>query len=1191
MNVSGLLGWFNALEPYRILRADLASGEMPPPLGLLRAARPALLAALARDLKRPMLVVAGSVERAKALAHSLRDWSPAPEYILRFPEPLALFYECTPWTDEVIVGRLRVLAALQSQSANSQPLDYAQDGFAIRNSQLIIASARALMQRTLPLHQFRTSIREFRVGQTLDPERALGRWAGLGYEPVSVVEAPGQFSHRGGILDIFPPADPLPVRIELFGSQIESLRRFDPTTQRSRERVESVTIMPAREALPCHGPRTAGHITAQLARDRSAEPSPRAHAEGRSRRSLPADVRAELEAHRQGLAAAAPFPGVEFYLPYFHTDSATLLDYLPPEALLVVDDPQELVDAWAGLEEEAVDLRLAAEEAGTLPPDYPLPYVTWDEWSERLIDRPILTLGYGEEGTASRLADCFIPGPHFGGQLKPVLQHIHTAQARDGQVVVVSRQARRLAELWGVGRDYVPPLGELRQPPQAPLTFVHGSLAEGWILRGADLGRSFASIHLLTDAEIFGWRRPEPRRPPHRRTVAPESYFSDLTPGDFVVHTEYGIGIFRGLVTRAMEGVEREYLLVEYGDSDRLYVPIHQADRLSRYIGADDRPPRLNRLGTTEWQTVKKRARRAAEDVARELLGLYAARELAAGHAFSPDTPWQAELEAGFPYFETEDQLRAIAEVKADMERPKPMDRLVCGDVGYGKTEVALRAAFKAVLDGKQVVVLVPTTVLAQQHYATFRQRLAPFPIEVEMLSRFRSRAQQGKILERLLTGQVDIVIGTHRLLQKDVAFADLGLLVIDEEQRFGVTHKERLKRMRTEVDVLTMTATPIPRTLYMALTGVRDISTIETPPEERLPVTTYVGEYDAQLVRRAILRELERGGQVFYVHNRVQTIETVRQRLERLLPEATLAVAHGQMREADLERVMLRFVAGEIDVLLCTSIIESGLDIPNANTLVVERADRFGLAQLYQLRGRVGRGAQRAYAYFFHTRLSRLTPRARQRLETIREAADLGAGYTIAMRDLEIRGAGDILGTRQSGHIAAVGFDLYTRLLARAVQELRAQREGQPLPPEPLGSIRIDLPIPVRLPEDYVPDVRLRLQMYRRLAQLSSMEQIDEMERELADRFGPPPPAAQNLMYQLRLKALAREAGVGTIGVENGRLVLRSGGGDYPERGRLQRVLGERAVVGRREIWLPRERGWREELVAVLEVMARTAG
>jgi len=1157
VTVSGLLEALDLLAPYRALREDLRRGEQAPTLGLMRAARPALVAALLHDLQCPALIVAGTVERAKVLTHSLRDWSPTPESVLQFAEPLTLFYERAPWTEEVIAGRLQVLSAFQFP-VSSRPL-------------MVVASVRALMQPTLPLHQFRASIREFCLGQILDPEQTLGHWAGLGYEPVSVVETPGQFSHRGGILDIFPPSDSLPVRIELFGSQIESLRRFDPATQRSQKRVESVTITPAREALPRHGPRVARYVAAQLEHEQLA------------------DVRAELDAHYQGLMAAAPFPGLEFYTPYFYTQAGLLLDYLPSDALLIVDDPIQLSETWADMEEEAISLRAAAEEAGVLPPDFPLPYVTWDEWSERLTDYSRLILSHGEEGAPSRLADCFVPGPHFGGQLKAVLDHIHAAQSSGGRVVVVSQQARRLAELWGAEHD-PRSLQELDGSPRDDLIFVQETLAEGWILRGVDLGQSFTSLHLLTDAEIFGWRRPEPRRSTRRRKVAPEAFFSDLTPGDFVVHVEHGIGIFRGLVTRAMEGIEREYLMVEYGDSDRLYVPIHQADRLGRYVGADDRPPRLHRLGTTEWQTTKERAKRAAEEVARELLDLYAARELAQGHAFSPDTPWQAELEAGFPYFETEDQLRAIQSVKEDMEKLKPMDRLICGDVGYGKTEVALRAAFKAVMDGKQVAVLVPTTVLAQQHYVTFGQRLAPFPVEVEMLSRFRSRSEQRKILERLLTGQVDIVIGTHRLLQKDIAFADLGLLIVDEEQRFGVTHKERLKQMRTEVDVLTMTATPIPRTLYMALTGVRDISTIETPPEERLPVTTYVGVYDAQLVRRAILRELERAGQVFYVHNRVQTIQAVRRRLEKLVPEATFAVGHGQMREADLERVMLRFVSGEIDVLVCTSIIESGLDIPNANTLVVERADWFGLAQLYQLRGRVGRGAQRAYAYFFHNRLSRLTLEARQRLETMQEATDLGAGYTIAMRDLEIRGAGDILGTRQSGQVAAVGFDLYTRLLRRSVQELRAEREGQAPPPEPLASTRIDLPLPVRLPEDYVPNTRLRLQMYRRLAELDSMAQIDEMEQELADRFGPLPQDAQNLMYQLRLKALARDAGVGVIGVEGGRLGLRSGERDYPNRERLQRALKGRASISRRAIWLPQERGWREELVAVLEEMARIA-
>ncbi len=1160
MTISDVLTAFDLLEPYRSLREDVRQGEQTPTLGLMRAARPALLAALLRDLQRPALIVAGTVERAKALAHSLRDWSPTPDRVLQFPEPLTLFYERAPWTDEVIAGRLQVLSAFHAR-ADSPPV-------------MVVASVRALMQPTLPLRQFRASVREFRVGQVLDPEQTLGRWAGLGYEPVSVVEIPGQFSRRGGILDIFPPADLLPVRIELFGSQIESLRRFDPATQRSQKRVESVTITPAREALPRYGPRIAKYVAAQLESEQ------------------PPDVQIELDIHLQGLTAAAPFPGIEFYIPYFYTEPGMVLDYLPADALLIVDDPIELSEIWADLEEDGVNLQAPAEEAGALPPDFPLPYITWDDWSERLTDYPRLVLGHGGEGAPSPLADCFIPGPHFGGQLKAVLDHIQAAQSTGGRVVVVSQQARRLSELWGAENDPRFLLEETDESPRDDLTFVQDGLAEGWILRGVDLGQPFTSLHLLTDAEIFGWRRPEPRRSHsiRRRKVAPETFFADLTPGDFVVHVEYGIGIFRGLVTRAMEGMEREYLMVEYGESDRLYVPIHQADRLGRYVGADDRPPRLNRLGTTKWHKAKEQAKQAAEEVAQELIELYAARELVEGHAFSPDTPWQTELEAGFPYFETEDQLRAIQAVKEDMEKPKPMDRLICGDVGYGKTEVALRAAFKAVVDGKQVAVLVPTTVLAQQHYATFSQRLAPFPVEVEMLSRFRSRSEQRKIVERMLTGQVDIVIGTHRLLQKDIAFADLGLLIVDEEQRFGVTHKERLKQMRTEVDVLTMTATPIPRTLYMALTGVRDISTIETPPEERLPVTTYVGTYDAQLARRAIWRELERAGQVFYVHNRVQTIQAVCRRLEKLVPEATFAVGHGQMREADLEQVMLRFVTGEIDVLVCTSIIESGLDIPNANTLIVERADRFGLAQLYQLRGRVGRGAQRAYAYFFHTRLSRLTLEARQRLETMQEATDLGAGYTIAMRDLEIRGAGDILGTRQSGQIAAVGFDLYTRLLRRSVQELRAQREGQSPPPEPLGSIRIDLPIPARLPEDYVSDVGLRLRLYRRLADLDSLVEIDQMERELGDRFGSLPPDVENLMYQLRLKVLARDARVGVIGVDNGRLMLRSGVGAYAQREALKRLQGGRATVSRRDIWLPMASGWQEELVAFLKEMARLA-
>jgi len=595
-------------------------------------------------------------------------------------------------------------------------------------------------------------------------------------------------------------------------------------------------------------------------------------------------------------------------------------------------------------------------------------------------------------------------------------------------------------------------------------------------------------------------------------------------------------------------------------------------------------------LGSIEWRNVKKRVKEAVEEIAEDLLILYSQRQVVTGYAFSEDSPWQQELEASFPYIETDDQVRVLVEVKQDMEKPQPMDRLICGDVGYGKTEVALRAAFKAVMDGKQVAMLVPTTVLAQQHFYTFRERLAAFPVEVEMLSRFRTPQQQSDILIRLALGNLDIIIGTHRLLQSDIEFKDLGLLIIDEEQRFGVSHKEHLKQMRTEVDVLTLTATPIPRTLYMALTGVRDISTINTPPEERLPIITHVGSYSPRLVRQAILRELERGGQVFFVHNRVQTITAMRSHLHKIVPEARIAIAHGQMDEKDLSTRMKQFTAGEIDVLLSTSIIESGLDIPNANTLIVDRADTFGLSQLYQLRGRVGRGAQRAYAYFFKHRRKHPTQDGRQRLETIAENVQLGAGFSIAMRDLEIRGAGDILGTRQHGNITAVGFHLYTRLLTESVSRLRKERD---LPSDPSlitkdalrPLVSIDLPVDASIPPEYVPDKNMRLRLYRRIADLRSIAEIDAIFEEFTDRFGIPPKPVRNLLYQLKIKLLAEMTDIASVSVENSQLVLRFrdelAPPDLPD-------LGSHVRIGKTALWMPYKSlpDWSEELLNLLKVL-----
>jgi transcription-repair coupling factor (superfamily II helicase) len=655
---------------------------------------------------------------------------------------------------------------------------------------------------------------------------------------------------------------------------------------------------------------------------------------------------------------------------------------------------------------------------------------------------------------------------------------------------------------------------------------------------------------------------------------------------------DFGVGRYVGLVRRTLEGTEREFLAVEYEGGDQIFVPVYQADRLSRYVGPSGEPPSPTRLGGGEWSQVKQKVRESVQQVAQELLELYAKRQVVEGHAFGPDTVWQQDLEASFPYVETEDQMRAIADVKVDMERSRPMDRLLCGDVGYGKTEVALRAAFKAVMDGKQVAILVPTTVLAQQHYETFRQRLAPFPVEVEMLSRFRSQKQQDQIIKRLVEGSVDIVIGTHRLIQQDVTFKDLGLVVIDEEQRFGVTHKEFFKRLRTEVDVLTLTATPIPRTLYMALTGVRDISQINTPPAERLPIITHIGPYSPRLVRQAILRELERGGQVFFVHNRVQTIRAMERHLHTLVPEAQVGLAHGQMPEDELSKVMIRFTQGQIDVLLCTSIIESGLDIPNANTLVVDRGDTFGLAQLYQLRGRVGRGAQRAYAYFFRHRKRPPTPEGQERLEVIAENTQLGAGYSIAMRDLEMRGAGELLGTRQHGMIAAVGFHLYTRMLGQAVRQIRritgmAGGEDLAALKDTHVPVSVDLPLAIGIPFEYIPDQSMRLKLYRRLADMQDEAEVQAMEDEFTDRFGALPEEVANLFFQMRVKLRAEAAGLASVAMEGDQIVLR-----YPllPEGvtRVMPSAGPGVRAGKNAFWMPvsssNGKDWR---VRVLEALS----
>lgn len=1104
-----------------------------PPFGLMRSARLPFIAALKLALGVPILYLTNRRDRAFALSNELGFWIQKNQVYL-FPEPTPLFYENAEWGESTRINRLQILTNFVLNQETNIPV--------------VVAPTRAVITRTIPKDEFIKASFRLSSGQLFSPERLVRSLFSLGYKRSNIVVTPGQFAKRGGIVDIWTLNTDRPYRIDFFDEEIDSIRKFDPGTQRSIKNTsdnfsEGVFISPAREFL------------------------------------LQPDI---VSDEREDNIT-------EFQIPLLHSEATCLMDFLPEETIIIFDDFQEFFDTFQEIDEQSQQMRQDEIANGKLAPDFPMPYQPYSEVLDRLSTFRVIDLGYtmpnnfiinettyaSTQTITSQFSSYFKPGPRFGGQVKQLIPYISEATKKGDQFIIVSRQAERLKELWNAYK-----FDNINSSP----VIIKESLSEGWIL--SPLKK--APIHLLTDSEMFGWRRPVPRKRTKKLVKAPEDIYQDFKENEYVVHVDHGIGKFIGLVRRTIDNMEREYLCIEYANNAELYVPVHQADRLTRYVGPDNKSPKPATLGNTEWLRTKSRVKEAVKEIAEDLLELYAKRNQVKGHAFSPDTVWQQELEASFPYFETEDQIRVIQEVKHDMEISRPMDRLICGDVGYGKTEIALRAAFKTVMDNKQVAILVPTTVLAQQHFNTFQQRLTAFPVQVEMLSRFRSPQQQKEIIHDLELGKVDIIIGTHRLLSQDVKFKDLGLLIIDEEQRFGVSHKEKLKMMRTEVDVLTLTATPIPRTLYMALSGVRDISTINTPPEERVPVITHVGPYSPEIVRNAILRELERGGQVFFVHNRVQTIGAIHNHLKQLVPEARITIAHGQMSEKQLSKRMDEFTQGKIDILLSTSIIESGLDIPNANTLIVDRADMFGLAQLYQLRGRVGRGAQRAYAYFFRHKRRIPTKEAKERLETIAENTQLGAGLTIAMRDLEIRGAGDILGARQHGHIASVGFQLYTNLLAEAVKNL--QGENKPLDTHSIlskgaaiPSIAIDIPLQIGIPADYVPDLTTRLGLYRRISNIQTMAELDDLADEFLDRFGTIPESVSNLLYQLEIKILARKAGLSSVSIENNQIVLRYPSGKPPTN--LQNI-SKYVRIGKTALWIPiiKLPNWQENLTEILK-------
>jgi transcription-repair coupling factor (superfamily II helicase) len=1085
-------------------------------IGLAGSERAHVLSRMVSHFGGPILVVVPTAAEASQLAEDISFFSPSDRLRVNcFPPYHLMPFKFLSYHNQTASERIRGLYQLLTQAAPP----------------LIIAAVSALLQQLIPRAELSRYAELILDGEEVDRDRLVAKLIAGGYLRAAIVEEPGDFSVRGGIVDVFSPLYADPLRIEFFGDRVESLRFFSAVDQRKLQPATEAVILPAREAV-LH-PEQLAEITHRI-RLRAAQIN-----------LPPTHVRRIVTQ----LSNQESVPGIESLLPLIYPSLDHFIDYLPPRTRVVTIDPDRLQQAALEFEEQVRANDAACLQNGRLcvPPE--ALYLSWEQVRGTLDSGR--TLSFRQLDVRSADKDRAAPS---APSVRAVVQTNHdltTAlrqprgkeallqplaewvqrQRTEGRLVLITcqgkTQAQRLASLLApYGLRFIASDGFPAEGAEPGAAFIClGRLSAGFVWPAENLA-------VLSENEIFGVRqirRAKPAAPVRSRLLG----LQELKQGDLIVHDEHGIGQYDGLQKLTVERVRNEFLVIVYQGGDKLYLPVDRMGVVQKYMGVEGLRPALDRLGGKSWERVKARVKRSAEKIAGELLRLYAQRRVATGTAFDAADGTFQDFEAGFAFEETPDQIRAIEEVLSDMREPTPMDRLVCGDVGYGKTEVALRAAFLAVSHGKQVAVLVPTTILAEQHWATFRSRFQRYPVNIACLSRFRSRRDQAAILEGMKSGTLDIVIGTHRLLQKDVAFKDLGLLVLDEEQRFGVRHKERLKRLRASVDVLALTATPIPRTLHLSLAGVRDISLIQTPPEFRKAIITYISEFDGVVIAEAIRRELKRQGQVFFVHNAIRDINEMAATIQGLVPEVRLDVAHGQMAEEDLERVMARFLNREIDLLVCTTIIESGLDIATANTMIVNRADCFGLAQMYQLRGRVGRSDEQAYAYLLIPDESGLTADARKRLKVLMEHSDLGAGFQIAMNDLEIRGGGTILGASQSGHIAAVGYDMFLQLMEDAMNELKGQPVLQPLDPE------VNIPLSAFFPESYIPDIDQRMTLYRRLARAEDLHEIADTRSEIVDRFGPPPDEATHLLFKIMLKVLARNAGVSRLDVKDQRLVI----------------------------------------------------
>ena len=1111
------------------LLAALDSGGCPAAVSGLSAVHRAHFAAgIWQQTGRPVVLLCADETEADRLAEDLTAFTG--QAVRRLSARDFTFHNAA------VVSRQwehRRLSALRALAAGESPLT--------------VCTVESLLQRTLPRTLLTQCAQMLRVGASHDLPELAERLSAAGYTRCEQVEGVGQFALRGGILDVFSPAFDRPVRAEFFGDEIDSMGLFDVSSQQRTVNLREAEILPASEVLPQFAPGGFPGLLEALdgliARVEKSKPSHPA-------------LLATLNEDRERFQAGAAFPAADRYLALIYPQMATAADYLPEDAVVLFCESPRVAERakhylWR-LEEDVKTLLEGGQVSGELA----VYARTMEELCRVLGDYPVCFLdSFASSSYPLRprvMLDVMAKQlPSYGASLETAAGDLRHYQGAGFGAVVLAGGEQRCLNLQSLLReekvrsavDFA--LHDLPGPGQAVLCV--GGLSAGFEYPDAKLA-------VLTEGRPAAPRKPRPKKQTNRQKL--DSY-ADLSPGDLVVHEHHGIGRYVGMVKMTADGVQKDYVKINYAGADVLYVPATQLDLVSKYIGAGENveAKKLSKLGGADWEKAKTRAKKAVADLAKGLIQLYAERQRLPGYAFSSDSPWQKEFEDQFEYTETDDQLRCIAEIKRDMEKAAPMDRLLCGDVGYGKTEVAFRAIMKCVLDGKQAAILAPTTVLARQHYLTAKRRFAKFPVEIDVVSRFRTAGQMRATLQKLQAGKIDLLIGTHRLFQKDVKFKDLGLLVVDEEQRFGVAHKEKLKELSKQVDVLTLSATPIPRTLNMALSGIRDMSTLEEPPQDRLPVQTYVLEHDWGVLADAMGRELERGGQVYYLHNRVETIERTAARIQALLPEARIGVGHGKMTQEELSDVMSHMTDGDLDILVCTTIIETGIDIPNANTLIIEDADHLGLAQLHQIRGRVGRSARRAPAYMTYRRGKVLTEVAAKRLGAIREFAEFGSGFKIAMRDLEIRGAGNVLGPEQSGFLLSVGYDMYLKLLEEAVLEERGEK------PELRAECAADLTVAASIPDRYVPSPEQRMDLYRRIARIRSEEEADDLVDELVDRYGDPPRPVNNLISVALLRAAAAKCGITEIAQRGERLnfTLRD-----PDLARVSAIAGRPAYRGR---------------------------